>query len=291
MRRAGCLVSGAARTAAVASCTAGGNRGQPVRGNRRIARNAELGRGLLRLDRGAGGGDGPPTLVLSLGMPRGADDRMCGADFANFAESVQAGASPGDLARTAVASLRLPVGYPLLLWLDPLAMFGGSLGLVVDPAAAGPRAAAALLAAIVLLSYILPGTWCLKLCPLGATQELAASPRLTIQRRLAAADVAQEASPGNDELIAEPLNRRSLLTTAVGAACAVAGAPLGLAMKEKTQTGERKTLRPPGAAAEWQFGQLCLRCGNCVRACPTRIITTRWHSATWSTWLGSRNRL
>lgn len=177
------------------------------------------------------------------------------------------------------------VGYPLFVWLDPLAMFGGTLGLAVDPAAAAARAAAALLAAVVLLSYVLPGTWCLKLCPLGAAQELAANPRLAIERRLAAADAAQEDSAANDELIADPLNRRSLFTMGVGAACAVAGVPLGLAMKETTLAGERKTLRPPGAAPEWQFGQLCLRCGNCVRACPTRIITTRLHSNAWSTWL------
>ncbi len=177
------------------------------------------------------------------------------------------------------------VGFPLFLWLDPLAMFGGTLGLAMDPSAVAARAAAALLAAVVLLSYVLPGTWCLKLCPLGATQELAASPRLAIQRRLAAGGLDQEALAANDELIAEPLNRRSLLTTGVGVVCAVAGAPLGLAMKEKTQAGQRKTLRPPGAEPEWQFGQLCLRCGNCVRACPARIITTRWHSDAWSTWL------
>ena len=31
-------------------------------------------------------------------------------------------------------------------------------------------------------------------------------------------------------------------------------------------------MRPPGAVSEELFAGACLRCGNCVRACPSRII-------------------
>lgn len=173
------------------------------------------------------------------------------------------------------------VGYPMFLWLDPLAIFSGTVGLVADGFAVAAQAAALVLAAILVLSFALPGTWCLKLCPLGATQDLVGSPRLWLRPQAAPED----APDHNDQLLAEPMSRRSLLTTAIGATCAVAGIPLGLAARARGEEHEARVLRPPGAAAEWQFGQLCLRCGNCVRSCPSEIITTRWHSDSWSNWL------
>ncbi len=171
-------------------------------------------------------------------------------------------------------------GYPLLLWLDPLALFSATLGLARDFSAAASQAAAAILVGILLVSYGLPGTWCLKLCPLGATQELLASPGLAV-RRLRGGSSRDSA---RDELIEEPLGRRSVLTTAVGAAC-VAGLPLGLAGRAHAEQAPTASLRPPGAAPPWQFGQLCLRCGNCVRACPPQIIRTRWQLDRWQDWL------
>lgn len=171
-------------------------------------------------------------------------------------------------------------GYPLFLWLDPLALFSGTLGVTFNPASAAAQASVGVLAGVLLLSFLLPGVWCLKLCPLGATQDLLAAPRIWLRRRKNA-----DSDATNDELLAEPMSRRSLLTTAVGATCAVAGVPLGLAARPRDGSENATVLRPPGAAEEWQFGQLCIRCGNCVRSCPSNIITTRWQFDSWSAWL------
>jgi ferredoxin len=172
------------------------------------------------------------------------------------------------------------VGYPLFLWLDPLAIFAGTMGMASGSSNAAVVAAIAL-ASILIASYALPSVWCLKVCPLGATQELLAIPRRWIVRQVDD----DNGATSHDELIAGPMSRRTMLTTAAGATCLMAGAPLGLAARSRAEGREQSVLRPPGAVTEWQFGQLCLRCGNCVRSCPSQIITTRWHSDSWSTWL------
>lgn len=38
--------------------------------------------------------------------------------------------------------------------------------------------------------------------------------------------------------------------------------------------GGQTAIRPPWAVAEDRFTELCTRCGHCVSACPTRLLTT-----------------
>lgn len=172
------------------------------------------------------------------------------------------------------------VGYPLFLWLDPLALFSGTMGLASGSSTTAV-VSAIILTIVLVASYALPGVWCLKLCPLGATQELLAIPSRWIVRQ--APD--ENGTTSSDELLAGAMNRRTMLSTAAGATCLVAGVPLGLTARSRAEGREQTELRPPGAVTEWQYGQLCLRCGNCVRSCPSQIITTRWQAESWSTWL------
>jgi len=128
------------------------------------------------------------------------------------------------------------VGYPLFLWMDPLALYSGMLNLSTLAMAAIP--------ALMLIGFLFPGAWCGKLCPLGATQDLLA------------------ARPRRSEV---PFRRGFL---AVGAGAVVAAvAP------------RRSPSRPPGSVAA--FSGACIRCGSCVRACPTGIIrqATDWRDA------------
>lgn len=60
------------------------------------------------------------------------------------------------------------------------------------------------------------------------------------------------------------LPRREYLLSIAG------GVGLGLLLRGRDQHPDaRRAIRPPGAADEAAIGDLCIRCGTCVRACPT----------------------
>jgi len=166
------------------------------------------------------------------------------------------------------------LGYPLLLWLDPLSLLAGALGIALGPTA-GTWAAlsAGGLGLLLLLSLFWPGTWCLRICPLGATQELLYQPAKLIRQRQARATVEDEAEDADDvdalpprpkDVRAWPLARRALLGAGLGLA--------GAAVARRAGAQSPPTLLPPGAADVEQFAGQCIRCGNCVRACPAGIL-------------------
>jgi ferredoxin-type protein NapF len=61
-------------------------------------------------------------------------------------------------------------------------------------------------------------------------------------------------------------SRRFFVLSALGIAMGLAARRVGAAR------GEDAPLRPPGASPETLFAGLCLRCGNCIRSCPEKII-------------------
>lgn len=144
-------------------------------------------------------------------------------------------------------------GYPIFLWLDPLAIFAGFFGVfrIASPEVAVLSVAG--LPLLMLVSFLFPGHWCAHWCPLGATQDLL-SPvfwRRGKQRRPVAA-------------AASAVARRALIVSGAGAA--LASFPL------RVLAARRTPLRPPGAVDEPAFEGGCIRCGSCTRACPTHII-------------------
>jgi ferredoxin-type protein NapF len=148
------------------------------------------------------------------------------------------------------------LGYPLFLWLDPLAIFTAFRNAWGRELGYGVSLGALLLPLVLLISLIRPGLWCARLCPLGGTQELLAWPWRWCRSGVAGAPAAQRGWP---------LARRVVLGAGLGA--------LGGAVILRWVSGPRaKPLRPPGAGDEKRFTGLCQRCGNCARVCPSRII-------------------
>jgi ferredoxin len=173
------------------------------------------------------------------------------------------------------------IGWPLFLWLDPLSIFGASLNashtlvdfrwqtfpwqpvvpylVVVFHGAPDAVAIASLSAigAIVMTSLIFPKLWCIKLCPLGGMQELLFAGKLLATRKKE--DIPKSLSP-------LAIARRSAIFAGLG----VAG---GLVVSRFDRKRNKPKLRPPGSVDDTKFKGLCARCGNCVKACPTGIIS------------------
>ncbi len=93
------------------------------------------------------------------------------------------------------------------------------------------------------------------------------------------------------------LSRRSMLAgTAAGiAAVALRGVPvLGWRIG---QSGDIHLVRPPGSLPESEFLALCVRCGNCVQACPSKVLRpigasagleSAWTPQAVANWAGCR---
>jgi ferredoxin len=143
-------------------------------------------------------------------------------------------------------------GYPLLIWTDPVALLSAFFGLCWQPIEWAGLLAGLGLPVVLLISLLWPGAWCGRLCPLGAMQDLLALPGRVLSRRRS------ETSSG----VGVPLARRSVLAIGLGTLGAM------LAIRRTAAAA----LRPPGALDEARFTGVCIRCGNCIRTCPTQIL-------------------
>lgn len=150
------------------------------------------------------------------------------------------------------------LGYPMLLWLDPLALLSGSASILTDGFGPAVWLSVTGMVALLLMSAIWPAIWCHRVCPLGATQDLLAQ-----ISGIARQSVQPDDRPGS-AVARSGMSRRVVLGTVAGIGWAsIARAVIG---------GERHRIRPPGALTEIEFVGLCVRCGSCTRVCPTNII-------------------
>jgi len=157
------------------------------------------------------------------------------------------------------------VGYPLFLWLDPLALLGAAVTPLTTPHHPSAWLFSAGILAVLILSFVWPNIWCGQLCPLGGLQEV--TYRI---RRLIVRAASPDAKQNRQLSTKKPLvvERRTLFAVVAG---------LGWGVVARTVCGRGSTpVRPPGSVDASRFSALCIRCGNCVRSCPTHVITHEW---------------
>lgn len=161
------------------------------------------------------------------------------------------------------------VGVPLFLVLDPMAIFHGFFSLI----SVGTNVESVLSLVGLPLLWVLhlrfPGAWCARFCPLGGLQEEVA----LVGRRLARA-------MGKENAPAPPENgdRRLLLAS-------VWGGLTGVAFLRLVEADPTSYLRPPASVSPDLFSTLCLRCGNCIQACPTGVLIRHADAADPLSWM------
>ena len=167
-------------------------------------------------------------------------------------------------------------GMPLFLGWDPLVLWTAffSAWRPSAPYFHEWRLAAGL-PLLLLLAWLFPRLWCVRLCPLGAWMDVchrvavfAGKQRDGLRcRTVTASSSKSNVGAGASEVLPQMsgISRRGFVGLAGG--FLAAGALRGWS----AQRGA-KCLRPPGAVAEDRFNGRCARCGNCMRACPSGII-------------------
>lgn len=164
------------------------------------------------------------------------------------------------------------LGYPFLLWLDPLAVFAGAISAMKEHSNVTMLLPVTGLVVVAILSLMWPGSWCGIMCPLGALQDLLSAVRRFVMGRRRRKSDAERASRVDSRV-----TRRAVLGLGIGATCAWATKP--------ARAKRPGVLRPPGARGEDEFVGLCTRCGNCVGACPSGIIERDMGQSGWTGFL------
>ncbi len=157
------------------------------------------------------------------------------------------------------------IGYPLFLWMDPLAFLNNAFSVYKASNILSVFISLSGILILLLLALTSGNIWCARICPLGGTQDILENIGSFCSRNIrkqTEKDSQVKAVP--DSIF--PATRRSFFAVA-------AGLGLSLLAQKTGQAGPKDTpLRPPGAVTEDEFTGMCLRCGNCIRACPSRII-------------------
>ena len=155
-------------------------------------------------------------------------------------------------------------GYPLFLWMDPLAFLNNAFSVYRARDALSAIVSLSGIVVLLLLTLTSGDLWCARICPLGATQDLLKKigSFRGYFRKTNKTESRVKAAPGNTFAA----TRRMFIAVAAGLGFSLLAQKVGQARSDKAP------LRPPGAINEREFTGLCLRCGNCIRACPSKII-------------------
>ncbi len=160
-------------------------------------------------------------------------------------------------------------GIPLFILLDPMSVFNGFF-VAFSPNIPVPVVVSLLgLPVLFAVHLFLPGIWCGKFCPLGGLFDV-----LTMFRKwLSGIFPRSKYRRGGLKI-----ERRFFIASGIGL---LAGLFIPRLLKNKTP----RFFRPPASLPGDLFDTLCVRCGNCIKACPSNIIAHHKGTENKSAWM------
>ncbi len=157
----------------------------------------------------------------------------------------------------AVFSLAAAIfGLPVFVISDPMAIFNGFFTVFSGRYESSTLLYFSMFPVLLVMHLLLPGIWCKRICPLGGLQTILRETGQKLYRIFAVKE--QEIPAGNN-------GRRYFIMSG-------AGVIAGMMIPPFLKAGPAQHIRPPASVKSGLFDLICCRCGNCVRACPAKII-------------------
>ncbi len=147
-------------------------------------------------------------------------------------------------------------GIPLFILLDPMAIFNGFFSVFSEPFKWVTIFSFMGLPVLIALHYFFPGIWCTKLCPLGGLFD-----DIYLLRKTTEELFNRKQGTG----YSATTSRRLFIVGGTGIIA-------GLLIPKFLQSKKEVKFRPPASLSDPMFSTLCIRCGSCIKVCPTGII-------------------
>jgi ferredoxin len=162
------------------------------------------------------------------------------------------------------------LGFPVFIVLDPMAIFNGFFSIFSESFSLVALLSFSGLPLLLVSQLFFPKLWCNKLCPLGGLQEELSRIRKMTDKL--------KPKPILTNPLKNEVGRRFFIASGIGIAS-------GLFLGKAIEPCNKEFIRPPGSVSAGLFNVLCIRCGNCIKACPTKIISQRTEISNLIAWM------
>jgi len=142
------------------------------------------------------------------------------------------------------------IGFPFFIFLDPILIFNGFFMPFIQPFHYEVLFLCAAFPLLLMVQFLVPDLWCERLCPLGGLQ-------------LFISELKSLTSGSSSKSDKFDIGRRVFIGGTLGTLAAVA-------LPNVVDPNSEMVIRPPGSIEN--FNTLCIRCGSCIKVCPTQIL-------------------